>query len=601
MFGSAPDDVGQSQAIRTQANDPETTRRPSIPALTRAAAVLGRLPARRLLGAGLVLIIAVCGSLFVLSGPRLPIHNDELNFLIEGMRLPSQHRLVGYVHTPLVYEIMAAIEVIWFCVAKLLGHVHTPVEHLAQVLADTGPHLVAGRIVTLLAAILCLVQVYRLGSLFAGPVCGALASLLCATNLTFFVAATSIKDDVYCWLFLVTAMNVMGRLGPDDLRRALGAGFAVGASFAAKYFGIFGILLAIVPALKQDGRGRAQVLRQVTAFGIGAAAGVLVLFPFLITDLSNVLHSMQRMAEATTHGMGPELGLRSYFTVHLPRLLGPLVGISAIAEFVVLIRRQPRGPITLALPIMGLMGFLVLRRGLTMAYYAFPIAILGFVLSAGFAVRAAHWARARFSALPPLGLALVAIFDPTYLSSTLKYGLLLVGPDTRLMAADKVASLVPSGSCVVLNGALVGWNVFGPALAPAEASITSATGAFALAERAAIALRPPPHYRLRLQEGFSAPKQIEDDCGTLVLAHLGALSTLELGPQPPTATEPPASLNLVRIAEIQAFPQVHTTTYPLMSFMDIDELRRISLGDLWRNRRYGPSYVIYQRVRSRVD
>ena len=131
--------------------------------------------------------------------------------------------------------------------------------------------------------------------------------------------------------------------------------------------------------------------------------------------------------------------------------------------------------------------------------------------------------------------------------------------------------------------------------------LTTAPVLSALAERAAIALRPPPHYRLRLHEGFSAPKQIEDDCGTLVLAHLGALSTLELGPQPPTATEPAASLNLVRIAEIQAFPQVHTTTYPMMSFMDIDELRRISLGDLWRNRRYGPSYVIYQRVRSHVD
>jgi len=188
-------------------------------------------------------------------------------------------------------------------------------------------------------------------------------------------------------------------------------------------------------------------------------------------------------------------------------------------------------------------------------------------------------------------LAVAAVFDPAYLPSTINYRLLLTGPDTRVLAAAFIEASVPAGDCVVATGGVAGWNQFGPALVPLEVKGVSASGRFTAAQGAAVARHPGPRFRLLLVDGMYLPAAIPAGCHWVVEARLGTLSMLELSPlkfiQHQTDSSPPPGFHV---------PEAHTFTYPFMTVMDLDELRSVSLARMWRDRRMGPSFVIYRRT-----
>lgn len=548
-----------------------------------------------------VLLVVLLAGFALWQGTRivfnsgLPISHDEPNYLIEALRLPAQGRLTGYVHGPLVYELMAIMEIGWFALGKVMGTVATPTDHLASMLANMAPHLVAGRMVILLAALVCLVAVFRVGRLLAGEWAGLLAATLCATSLTFAVFTSTVKEDVFLWLLFLVSAELMWRTSPEDRRRPFLAGLCIGAAFSAKYFGLFGMTLALLPLLRW-GRPRARMaLRQAAFFTAGAGMAVLVLFPFLIYDLGNVLGSLRRMSDSTS-ASATELGFVPYLFTHLPSLMGPVVALAALFELGLRLRSDRRGPHLLFMPALLILVFLAARPGLTMSYYVFPVAMVGFLLAAAFAIRL--WTRLPrpWRALPPAALVAMALFDPAFLPSTVKYGLLFAGPDTRALAGDKIKELVPAGECVVATGGIVGFNQFGPDIAPTQAQSANPSGSFAAAERAAVALRPPPHHRLQLVERYRLPEVIPPDCDFLVEGRIGEQSSLELGPvsaEPPPPVAPPG---FETIWQVRAVPELHSRLYPYMTVLDLEELREISIARLWRERKLGSSYVIHRRV-----
>lgn len=552
-------------------------------------------------------VVAVTIAAFTISwgvclvfGSGFPLEHDELNFLLEGLRLPAQGKLGGYTHGPLIYELMAAMEVAWYVVSRVLGHAHSPTDHLANLLANMGPHLKMGRVFTLLASVGCLVQVYRVGRIFAGQWAGALATVLCATSLTFGIFSSLIKDDVFLWLFLLTAMDLVWRSEPGDKRRPFLAGVAIGAAFATKYFAIFAMALALVPLLRRPRVAPALALRQGALMGAGAALGVLLLFPFLITDFHQVLTSVLFLSTATGK-VAPAMAIKSYLTVHLPLVLGPVVGIAAIAELVVRCKKEPRGPVLLLVPAFLLLAFLGTRHSYTMSYHVYFVGIVAFLLAAAFAARVAELLKGWLRALPYLALIAVVLFHPSYLWSAIKYGVLVTGPDTRAVAADRIRALVPANECVVLNGGVSGWNHFGPAIPSLDISPTGSTGAFAAAERASLALRPGPHYKVVVSNEFSTPRSIPATCQWLVVAREGTQSLFELGPLYDTlgtfgTDDRSTAPGFTPVAEVHAVPEQHSIMYPYMTSMDLDELRAIPLGRLWRERNLGPSFQIYRRT-----
>ena len=343
-------------------------------------------------------------------------------------------------------------------------------------------------------------------------------------------------------------------------------------------------------------------VRQSAMMIAGTGIGLVVFFPFLISDIPGVTAPFRNLFR--TIPVTAAFAFKPYLLVHLPRLLGPVVGVTAVVELLIRWRREPRGAVLLAAPATLLLVLLGARRGFSMPYYVFSVAMVGFVLASAFAARVAARLEGRARAVPFLVLAAVALFDPAYLPSMAKYGLLVTGPDTRLLAAARIESLVPAGECVVANGGVAGWNHFGPPIAPTEITRVSASGLFTAAERMALARRPGPHYRLQLVDGFPLPGNVPPECRWIVEARLGALSMLELagidwGPgKEELFGRTPAPVGFAPIAEVRAFPEPHTFMYPYMSVLDLDELRSISLARLWRERRLGSGFVIYRRVRA---
>ena len=96
----------------------------------------------------------------------------------------------------------------------------------------------------------------------------------------------------------------------------------------------------------------------------------------------------------------------------------------------------------------------------------------------------------------------------------------------------------------------------------------------------------------------AVPAAIPAGCQWVVEARLGTLSMLELSPLKfiQHQRSPAAPPGFQPVAEVRAFPELHTFTYPFMTVMDLDELRSVSLARMWRDRRMGPSFVIYRRT-----
>jgi hypothetical protein len=150
-----------------------------------------------------------------------------------------------------------------------------------------------------------------------------------------------------------------------------------------------------------------------------------------------------------------------------------------------------------------------------------------------------------------------------------------------------------------MSGGVVGWNSQGPALAPSEVSNPNQAGTFAAAERMALAKRPWPHYRLRIFDGNDLPAEVPADCNWAVGTVIGETSFVELGPMASGLRQGLAPSGFVRVAEVRAFPPVHSYYYPFLTNADYRELASTSLVQLWRERAMGLGYVIYRRSTGR--
>src|SRR5512134_3445851 len=92
-------------------------------------------------------------TVFLLFGPPLPIDHDELNFLYDSLKLVSQGQQSGYAHGPLLYELIAVLEVFLYAVLHLGGVVSSPQEFLLHVVRQQAAHLAMARALCAIAAV----------------------------------------------------------------------------------------------------------------------------------------------------------------------------------------------------------------------------------------------------------------------------------------------------------------------------------------------------------------------------------------------------------------------------------------------------------------
>ncbi len=542
------------------------------------------------------IIIALSGWYLatIVWDSNLPFSHDELNFLQEALRLPAERKIASYGHGPLLYEILAGLEVVYYLVLRIAGSVQTPFDFLVEVQSRFGPLYETGRILIALAGVATVIQVYRLGVIFGGRATGGLAALLCATNLTFLMMTSMVKEDVFYWFFLLLAMELAWKSSEHQSRRtAAWTGVAIGCATAAKYFGVFAAPLALLPAVRSNGRRLREALMLGVIMGAVAGATLLILFPFLITDTAQVLSDL-RETNSRFADIEQDWALYAYIRYHLPNLLGWTVFIFGGVELVRRLVREPTGPILLlTAPIMQFL-FVGLRQGFSLSYYAFPLALSFFVLAASLAVHIASAAGAtrwRWSAV--WILVAVAMLDSAFLPGAVKYGLLLTGPETRMLARDVIVSKARAGDCVLMNVGILGTNIFGPPLVPTNPP--PGKGAFTRARVIASERMSGPRFDVRVLDTYQIPAEATRGCEWLVLGRRGQESHVERGTGPITMAQPTAPAGYTAVTTIEAFPEEHSYFYPLPTTLDYDALRATSIGTLWRERAMGPSFDIYRR------
>lgn len=548
--------------------------------------------------AGLVMGCALCllglwYGVFLFWGPALPVSHDELNFLFEALRLPAQGRLTHYAHAPFFYELVALVEGVWYVALRAAGQVSSSQEFLVTLLLNQDAHLRVLRGMVALGSLGLVWQIYRFGRLFSDPVPAALAAFLSAGNFTLIAMTSMAKEDVFYWLFVFLAMERAWNAVVDGGRRdAVIAGVSIGLATSSKFFGVFSGVCAALPQLKTFPVIEKDSWRISFTIAAFAALSLLVTFPFLLTDTTAVLNSV-RDVQSIYSSLGLKWTLGAYLFHHLPNLLGWPIVLMGTFEFVWRWLREPKGPILLSLvPMIGFL-FVSLRRGFSLAYYSMPMAILLIVLAVSAVARIAtpRWRN------PALALIVIVFAsNNAFFLGTLKYGILLTGPDTRLLAESALRSKARPGERVLVNQAVLGENVFGPPLLSAENP--AGHGPFTMARSKADSRRSGVRYALTI---LDYSQDIPSDAGArfdwLVIGRRGVSSTVEFGTDAVTpigaATIPPG-FNLVE--SVRAYPEMHSHFYPYPTTLDYQALRGISLASLWDKGAMGMSFDIYERV-----
>lgn len=525
----------------------------------------------------------------------LPLNHDELDFLLDALRLPAQRRLAGYMHGSLLFELIAAAEVVFYAVLRGTRSVTSSFDFLVLVLSNVDRHLFVCRLLVAATAVATVAQLTRIGMLFGGTIVGILAALLCATNFTFISLTTICKEDALSWLLTLLAMECAWRAARTQSKRAAWlAGIAIGAATAAKFLAVFGGALAILPLLRIREIPRTTAVKLALTIAFVAAGTFFLLFPFLITDTAAVFASVRRV-DTVMASMGTHHTLPEYLAGHLPNLVGPFVLALGIIELIRRLLRDPWGPVALLIVPLLQLVFMGTKRGYSMAHYIFPLAMFFFILASSLIVDVARRLSARYRSGAAAAVLLIAILDPAYARSSAKYGLVLTGADTRIIAKEEFMKLARPGDCVTISQAITGENVFGPQLAPAEVAETR--GPYGRALEQAVQRRGEPRFRLRMVPGEDVTDDQARDCAWVIAARPATrLSGREQGrPAPIVIDDPkvPGGFTLVR--RINAFPEQHSVWYPYPTSLDYEDIRRIPWSVVEKDRKIGMSVFIYKR------
>jgi hypothetical protein len=540
-------------------------------------------------------IFGVWNASILAFGPRLAMNHDELNFLEEGLRLPAQFRISAYTHGPVVYECVALGESIWYLCLRVTGRVSSPDEFLVHVLANVGAHLTVCRAFVGVCALLCLIQVYRVGSLFGDGWVGVVSVVLCASNLTFNAFATVFKEDMLFWLLMLTAAYEGWR--STERRLILGgvcAGLAIGASIATKYFGVLALLFALIPFCRLPGVDWRKALKLSVLMTASACIGLLLLFPFLLLDTGSVIDSIREMSNFSTSVPGlKSLTITRYLLVHLPNLVGwPVIVVGILGSLRCLVYDR-QGPIALMSVPMLLLLSLGLRPGYSMAYFIFPFALFLCIVAASAARRI--WETSRYTKLCRIALILgmlgIVVGESAFLRGSIKHGIVLTGPDTRLLARAQFESDAEPGSTVIIMHAIRGLNFWGPPLIPE--SLPAAYSPFRKALRRYWANETGPRFQLQLIDGTGAQSVVKNDFPTAswFITTRFLPSPIELGHE---ASEVKVPRDFVVAHQTDAFPD-HSYLFPFYTSSDYEVLRGMSITELLARRAFGWTITIYRR------
>jgi len=357
-----------------------------------------------------ILTVAACVLFCVLW---LPKHTnrwvpDESWYTIPAQALLEEGRIRNTTFPPTDYEEQAdvrppAMPLTLAATIQMFGLGVTPV-----------------RVVSLIAAIISILLVYLLGTELAGRAVGAIGAVLTATDSFFFLAARTVRPEIYVTLFSILALLLYVKsLRSHSTLVLFAAGISAGIAINYHVNGI-GIAAGIFALLIYRYRGRALLRKQTWVFAAGL---VLAIAPMCLWIAQDAVHRaafrqiyMNRAAEPFMKRLIAEklrysdfLGVGNWrvgFALgHIP-LRAHIVLILLLAAVVLVWRCKKAAPYLL-LPLAANLGFWVFVVNKSSRYFSVTAPLLA--LTAACAM-VAIWPRSRRSRLlSTLGFALLAV------------------------------------------------------------------------------------------------------------------------------------------------------------------------------------------------
>jgi 4-amino-4-deoxy-L-arabinose transferase-like glycosyltransferase len=357
----------------------------------------------------------------------------------------------------LFFYLNAAAQLAYYAAGKLIGIFHTAgdIPDLIRLAAGVGKSLMptqvlVGRLVSVLAGLLCILAAYGLGNRLSDRKTGLLAAVFVTLSPTMALHAVFVTPNMLATLMVMLTLLALLRLTPVSRWPSFVlVGMAFGCAVASKYNDALLILPCLVTYLFLYRRSfwkKPEVYLSLLAAGLT----FLVVTPYALLDFNKFITDTWFHLEyySTRSHAGMEGNTLEFYITYLLRNEGvlPFIGLATILAY--LKRRNRNGLILTAFAVPYVVYFSSLRiRNDRTILIVLPVLLVMaadglLILWRWLSNRAQPW---RFGGRA--GVAIFVIGSVIYLGAgAISQDVRLATPDGREVASRWIAANVPSGT-----------------------------------------------------------------------------------------------------------------------------------------------------------
>jgi len=339
---------------------------------------------------------------------------------------------------------------IMYGACRVLGIVASPGDFQRWFLDDPSAFFLVTRLIMVVAGMLSVCVVYRIGCLMSSRRHGVWGAALLAVTPVEVIFCHYQKAEPFLVLTTLVAIAAMIRwYQRDTAGRAIQSGMAIGLACAVKYNAAPLVVPAICLWLRWAFRGGTaglgrSVLRRLVPMGLGLVIVFALLNPYLLLDAREALHQLAGQKALMQGGDSPihRTPVRSYLTILFPEAFGWVLYALYGAGALWLVFRSMTKQDGSVIPLVFLVayGTGLMTQKLVTPYYPLPMVP---ALALGTAGLVCEVANRRRAVAWLIGVLLVV---PVGRSVVLAYRLAL--PNPTFQAEYWIAAAVPPGDRV---------------------------------------------------------------------------------------------------------------------------------------------------------
>jgi hypothetical protein len=409
-------------------------------------------------------------------------NNDEINEVIEALRVNSGHFNYERLNKRVYLYILAVEYGIYFVIHWLLGLVASPIAFAEQIVRNMQPLFLIGRFTSTFFGVASVYLVYKLGHRLFSKNVGLLAALLLSVTPVHIEVSQHARVDATLLFFILLSFYYIVLISESQDKKAttqiIVAGLTMGLAFQMKRYAValfiplFFAYLATHPwnvfhSIKKFGMDAGMF---ILSFGAGLVLGdppILFVFPKFVRS---VLGTSKVYTEAINVTSSETIGFVSY-PIFLINQMGWPVFIFCLIGIAYAIYRRSRTDMIFLSFIVVLYLLLGSSRYMVSVHYMLPalpfLYLLGWrAAEEGIAAVARPSQRGKRAALVAFSSLLLLI----PLLNVFRYELSITGKNTRYLAKEWIEQNIPVGSKILMDSGK-SINSFAPPIAENETSI----------------------------------------------------------------------------------------------------------------------------------